>query len=140
MQLPGGSPAAPQENNLLLEGADKERGSSVGAMHTLGDAPCSPHAATWQKKKEDFHFAARVGTGMLLEVEQAGDGQAVACLAKQGSPMQPSQRCLALGFRFPIVILKLSSSSSPPQQAGEASSWPGRLISSVWLGVKALFA
>lgn len=41
-------------------------------------------------KKEDFHLAARVGMGMLLEMEQAGDGQVVACLAKQGSPMQPS--------------------------------------------------
>lgn len=126
---------------MLLEGADKtKRGGALWGQCTPWGMPPALLMLQLGKKKEDFHLAARVGTGMLLEVEQAGDGQAVACLAKQGSPMQPSQRCLALGFRFPIVILKLSSSSSPPQQAGEASSWPGRLISSVWLGVKALFA
>lgn len=36
---------------------------------------------------------------------------------KPGSPVQPSQSCLALAFRFSVVILKLSSSSfSPPSR------------------------
>lgn len=47
---------------------------------------------------------------------------------------------LLLLFGLSIVIPKLSSSSSSPQQDEEASSWPRRLISSVWLGVNSLFA
>lgn len=48
---------------------------------------------------------------------------------------------LLLLFGFSIVIPKLSSSSSSsPQQDEEASSWPRRLIGSVWLGVNSLFA
>lgn len=73
---------------MLLEGADKE-GELCGGNAHLGGCPLLSSCCDLAKK-EDFHLDARVGTGMLLEMEQAGNGQVVACLAKQGSPMQPS--------------------------------------------------